>query len=104
MATQMEAIAENISSTLGSNSANSGNKSHAKSRHLEKIEMDIDYARFLQWETSWNLYVISDNLDTLSYKQKTAIFFSFLTKELLSDLQYRFKIDIDADQKVCDRD
>ena len=33
---------------------------------------------------------------------KTAVFFSYFTKELLSDLQYRFKIDIDADQAVGD--
>ena len=67
-----------------------------------KLEPDDDYATFLQWEKSWNLYVVSDQLDTLSDPQKTAIFFSLFTKELLSDLEYRLKINVDADQKVDD--
>ena len=79
-----------------------GNKSRAKGRHPEKIERDVDYASFLQWEKSWNLYVISDNLETLTEQQQTAVFFSFFTKELLSDLEYRFKININAGQKVED--
>ena len=98
----LEAITERISATPEVNIAGGGNKSRAKGRHPEKIERDIDYASFLQWEKAWKLYVVSDNLDSLSDKQKTAIFFSFFTKELLSDLEYRFKIDINADQKVED--
>ena len=60
----------------------------------------VDYASFLQWEKTWNLYTISDNLDTLEEKQQTAILFSFFTKELLNDMEYRFKIDINGDQSV----
>ena len=100
VAAQMEAIAEKISATPEANNAGGGNKSRAKGLHPEKIERDIDYASFLQWIKAWNLYVVSDNLDSLSDKQKTAIFFSSFTKELLSDMEYRFKIDINADQKV----
>ena len=44
--------------------------------------------------------MVRDQLDTLTDDQKTAIFFSLFTKELLSDLQYRFKMSVDADQKV----
>ena len=43
---------------------------------------------------------MSDKLDTLSPQQQTAIFFSLFTKELLSDMEYRFKINLDADQNV----
>ena len=104
MAEQMQAMAEKIGggqeATPRVGAGGSGNKSRAKGKHPEKLDRDIDYATFLQWEKSWNLYVISDQLDTLSDPQKTAIFFSLFTKELLSDMQYRFKIDIDADQKV----
>ena len=67
-----------------------------------KLERDVHYASFLQWEKSWNLYVISDNLETLTDQQKTAVFFSFFTKELLGDLEYCFKINIDADQLADD--
>ena len=62
----------------------------------------MDYASFLQWEKSWNLYVMSDQLNTLTDQQKTAIFFCLFTKELLGDLQYIFKINVDAEQKVND--
>ena len=97
----MEAIAEKISANPGAgNNVGGGNKSHAKGRHPDKLERDVDYASFLQWEKSWKLYVISDRLDTLPDKEKTAIFFSFFSKELLSDLEYRFKVNIDAEQKV----
>ena len=41
-------------------------------------------------------------METLTEQQQTAVFFSFFTKELLSDLEYRFKINITADQKVED--
>ena len=62
----------------------------------------MDYASFLQWEKSWNLYEISDNLETLPDEQKTAIFFSFFTEELLIDVEYWFKLNLDADQKAED--
>ena len=101
-AAQMEAMTERISGTPGGIHAGGGNKSRAKGRHPEKLERDVDYASFLQWEKTWNLYVISDNLETLTDQQKTAVFFSFFTKELLSNLEYRFKINIDADQRVED--
>ena len=83
---QMQAMAEKISGAPGGSHAGGGNKSRAKGRHPEKLERDVDYASFLQWEKTWNLYVISDNLETLTDQQKTAVFFSFFTKELLSDL------------------
>ena len=79
MASQMEAISEKLSATPEVSNTGGGNKSRAKGRHPEKIERDIDYATFLQWEKSWNLYVISDNQYTLSDKQKTAIFFKKFT-------------------------
>ena len=79
-----------------------GNQSRAKGKHPEKLDRDVDYATFLQWEKSWNLYVVSDQLDSLTDKQKTAIFFSLFSNELLSDLQYRFNMSVDADQKVED--
>ena len=43
---------------------------------------------------------MSDKLDFLSPQQQTAIFFSLFTKELLTDMEYRFKINLDADQNV----
>ena len=46
--------------------------------------------------------MVSDQLDTLGDDQKTAIFFSLFSKELLSDLEYRFKINLNAEQKVED--
>ena len=47
--------------------------------------------------------MITEQLATLKDNEKTAIFLTMLSKELLEDLQYRFKIDIDADgQKVED--
>ena len=55
---------------------------------------------FYSGKKSWKLYRISDNLKVLSEQQQTAILFSFLSKELLSDLEYRFKINIDVQQKV----
>ena len=42
------------------------------------------------------------NLGTLTELTKIAVFFRFFTNELLSDLEYRFKININADQKVMD--
>ena len=73
----MEAIAEKVGAAQDINPSRvSGgdSKSRAKGRHPDKLERDIDYATFLQWEKSWNLYVISDELNTLSDPQKTAIF------------------------------
>ena len=87
MQQQMQAIAEKISGTPTGGHAGGGNKIRAKGCHPEKVERDVDYASFLQWEKSWNLYVISDSLETLTDQQKTAVFFSFFTKELLSDLE-----------------
>ena len=49
---------------------------------------------------SWNLYKVSDKLALLSLQQQTSIFFSLFTKELLSDMEHRFKINLDADQNV----
>ena len=98
----MQQLAEKIGGAPEGGQAGGGNKSRAKGRHPDKLERNVDYASFLQWEKSWNLYVISDNLESLTDQQKTAVFFSFLTKELLSDLEYRFKINIDADQRVED--
>ena len=46
------------------------------------------------------MYTISDNLETVSDNQPTAILFSFFTRELLSDMEYRFKINIEAEQTV----
>ena len=101
MAAQMEAIAEKVGGNADSNNATGGNKkSHAKGHRPEKIERDVDYATFLQWEKSWNLYVISDNLKSLTEQQQTAILFSFFSKELLSDLEYRFKVNIDVEKTV----
>ena len=69
LASQMDAIAEKIGSTPEANNSGGGNRSRAKGRHPEKIERDIDYASFLQWEKSWNLYVTSDRLDTLPQRE-----------------------------------
>ena len=44
------------------------------------------------------LAIASAEVDTLSPQQQTAIFFSLFTKELLSDMEYRFKINLDADR------
>ena len=96
----MAAIAEKVSGNAETTNNSGGNKSRAKGRHPEKLERDVDYATLLQWEKSWKLFTISDNLDTLTDKQQTAILFSFFTKELLSDMEYRFKINIEAEQTV----
>ena len=60
----------------------------------------MDYATFIQWEKSWKLYDVSDQLDALNDEQKTEIFFNLFSKELLSDLEYSFKITVNAEQKV----
>ena len=97
----MQAIAERVGGAPENNNAdNDATKSRAKGRHPEKLEREVDYATFLQWEKSWNLYAISDNLETLSDKQQTAILFSLFSKELISDLEYRFKIDINAEKRL----
>ena len=77
----MAAIAEKVSGNSDTTS-NNGNKSRAKGRHPEKLERDVDYATLLQWEKSWKLYTISDNLETLSDKQQTAIFVQLLHKRI----------------------
>ena len=47
--------------------------------------------------------MITEQLATLKDNEKTAIFLAMLSKELLEDLQYRFKIDTDTEgQKVED--
>ena len=79
----LAAIAEKVSNNSENTGSSRTNKSRAKGRHPEKLERDVDYASFLQWEKTWNLYTVSDNLDTLEEKQQTAILFSFFTKELL---------------------
>ena len=97
----LEAIAEKVSGNTDVNNAAGGNKkSHARGHRPEKLEREVDYASFLQWEKSWNLYVISDNLKSLTEQQQTAILFSFFSKELLSDLEYRFKVNIDVEKTV----
>ena len=48
------------------------------------------------------MYEISDNMKSLADEQQTAILFSFFSKELLSDLEYRFKISINTDQTVVE--
>ena len=102
---QMEAIAEKIGGSPEVHNAGGGgggNKARAKGCPPEKLDRNVDYASFLQWEKSWNIYVISDKLDTLDDKQKTAILFSLFTNELLSDVEYRFKIYVIAVEKVDD--
>ena len=77
MAAQMQAIAEKVGGTPNGDNVGAvrgGTHSRAKGKHPEKLDRDVDYATFLQWEKSWNLYVVSDQLDTLTDKQKTAIF------------------------------
>ena len=96
----LAAIAEKVTGNSENNGSGRSNKSRAKGRHPDKLERDVDYASFLQWQKTWHLYTISDNLDTLEEKQQTAILFSFFTKELLNDMEYRFKIDINGDQSV----
>ena len=77
----LAAIAEKVSgNSETTNNNNRSNKSRAKGRHPEKLERDVDYASLLQWEKTWNLYTISDDLDTLEEKQQTAILFSFLQR------------------------
>ena len=76
----MAQITERLDGNQENRHGGGGNKSRAKGRHPEKIERDMDYAPFLQWEKSWNLYVISDNLETLTEQQQTAVFFSFFHK------------------------
>ena len=68
----------------------------------EKINREVDYSSFIQWEKSWNLYTISENLEVMTDRQKTATFLGFFSKELLDDLENDFKIDISPEQKVED--
>ena len=88
MAEQMQAMAEKIGGgqevTPRVGAGGGGNKSRAKGKHPEKLDRDIDYATFLQWEKSWNLYVISDQLDTIYDPQENTIFFNLFKNELLS--------------------
>lgn len=44
--------------------------------------------------------MISDNLEALTNQQKTAVLFSFFSKELLIAIEYWFKVNIDIKQKV----
>ena len=95
----MQAMTERLGGGRAAGAAEA-NKSRAKGRLPDKLERDVDYASFLQWEKSWKLYEISDNLASLPDNQQTAILFSFFTKELLSDLEYRFKVNITTEQKA----
>ena len=52
----LAAIAEKVSGNSENTGNNRSNKSRAKGRHPEKLERDVDYASFLQWEKTWNLY------------------------------------------------
>ena len=102
----MEKITEKISgmanwSNADDRGSNRGNKKiNTKGHRPEKLEREIGYAKFLQWEKSWKLYMISDNVGALSEQQQTAILYSFFSKELLSNLECQFKINIDVQQKV----
>ena len=62
MPKSIEAIAEKVSETTDENNSTGGSeKCHAKTRHQEKLEQELDFAKFLRWENSWNLYLISDD-------------------------------------------
>ena len=76
----LAAIAEKVSGNSETTNNNRNNKSRAKGRHPEKLERDVDYASLLQWKKTWNLYTISDNIDSLEEKQQTAILFSSLQR------------------------
>ena len=94
------AVAEHVSESSKITNNNGRNKNRAKYRRPKKLEWDVDYASLLQWEKTWKLYTISDNLDSLEDKQQMAILFSFSAKESLSDMEYRFIIDMNADPTV----
>ncbi len=70
MAEQTQMLAETLGggseAALRSGGSGGGsNKSRAKERHPEKLDRDVDYATFLRWKKSWNMYVGNDQLDTL---------------------------------------
>ena len=76
MAAQTEAIAEKVSGSPNNTITNDpSRRSNAKAHRRENIERMVDYATFLQWEKSWKLYAISDNLEGLTDQQQTAILF-----------------------------
>ena len=101
MAAQMDAITEKVSGSPNNTITNGPSKrSNAKGHCPEKFEREVDFATFLQWQKSWKLYTISDDLEALTDQRQIAILFGFLSKELLSDLEYWFKVNIYVEQKV----
>ena len=46
-------------------SSGGSSKSRARGCKPEKLDRDVDYASFLQWEKLWKLYVITEQLATL---------------------------------------
>ena len=99
----MQAIAEKVGGAPVNNNEGAGDtKNRVKCRQPKKLDRDVDYATFVQFEKQWNSYAISDTLETLSDEQHTAILFSIFTKELHSDVEYWFKVNTDTDRKMED--
>ena len=99
LAKMMERVESNTNSAAKSNKKPEKKKDNSQP---EKINRDIDYSSFIQWEKSWNLYTISENIEGMTDRQKTATFLGFFSKELLDDLENEFKINISPEQKVRD--
>ena len=86
LAKMMERVESNTNSAAKSNKKPKKKKDNSQP---EKINRDIDYSSFIQWEKSWNLYTISENIEGMTDRQKTATFLGFFSKELLDDLPSR---------------
>ena len=101
---QQLALVKMMEKVEGNSSTKSTKKAKKKKDNSqpEKIDRDIDYSSFIQWEKSWNLYTISENIEGTTDRQKTATFLGFFSKELLNDLENDYKINISPDQKVED--
>ena len=107
LTSQQEALAKMMEKVNVDNSTESTKKKKSKNKKKEngqpdKLRRGLDYDSFIQWEKSWNLYVISEKMNDLEEAQKTAKFLGFCSTELLDELEKDFKISLSPKQKLDD--
>ena len=107
LTSQQEALAKMMEKVKVDSSTESTKKKKSKNKKKEngqpdKLSRGLDYDSFIQWEKSWNLYVISEKINELEEAQKTAKFLGFCSTELLDELEKDFKISLSPKQKLED--
>ena len=73
-----------------------------ENKQPEKLSRGLDFSSFLEWEKTWNLYMISEKMEEMEDSQKTAKLLGFFSTELLNDLEKDFKICLTPKQKLED--